>query len=397
MSKYAVLACLVAAIAAPGCRKPRSSNGNAVQTPAPEFDRQALLTAFGTCAMTTYTTFHAANIELRDATAKYSAERTEANTAAVRTAWNKAIDAWQQAELMQFGPAAESTAKGGRGMRAEIYFAPPARCAIDQVTAAKSWEEPGFMSGALPNMRGLSALEYLLFDESVEHGCSTPIANWGDIAAELKQRKATFAKLIADDLPPRSAALIDAWDPAKGNFLAAFATAGKGSTVYPTALDALNAVSDALFYLDTETKDDKLGDALDINCDAGTCCTAPPCLDRLESRYAKRSKEHIRNNLIGFRKLFTGCEADFKGLGFDDLLVAIKASNLAEEMDADLVAAIAVVDAYPYATLDEGLAKDPAAVRKIYDAIKQITDALKTEFISVLALKIPATGAGDAD
>lgn len=401
MSKSAVLACLlcVAAATAGGCRKPRST-AKPTEVPAPDFDRQKLLTAFGECAVSTYRAFDAASIELRSAVAKRGMDATADNVAASRATWEKAIDAWQQAELMQFGPAAESTAPGGKGLRADIYYPPPSRCSIDQVTAGKSYEEAGFISGALPNMRGLGSLEYLLFYEGADHGCTTPIANWEtEVVRELTPRRGAYATLLANDLPAKSTALLDAWDASKGNFAIEFATAGKGSTLYPTAQDALNAVSDALFYLDTRVKDVKLGRPLGIQeCAPGVaCCATAPCLDQVESKYAKRSKQHIRNNLVGFRKIFTGCGPEFGGLGFDDLLVAIGAGALAEEMDSDLVAAIAVVDAFPYATLDEGLEKDPAAVRKIYDAIKQVTDALKTEFIGVLSLKLPAAGAGDAD
>jgi predicted lipoprotein len=400
MSKSAVLACLlgVAAVVAPGCRKPRSTQTKPSEIPAPDFDRQKLLTAFGECAVATNKAFDAASIELKIAVAKLQTDASEANRTAARAAWEKAIDAWQQAEVMQFGPAAESTVKGGRGLRADIYYPPPSRCAIDQVTAAKSWEEAGFMSGALPGMRGLGALEYLLFYEGTDHGC-TSITNWSEIAGELSARKSAFGAVLAADVSAKSAALLDAWDPSKGKFMSELTSAGNGSTLFPRQQDALNAVSDAIFYLEFTTKDDKLGHLLDINvdCDAGTCCASFPCYERLESRYAKRSKQHLRNNLIGFRKILTGCGTDYAGLGFDDLLTAIGAGSLAEEMDADVVAAIAVIDAFPYATLDEGLAKDPASVRKIYDAIKQVTDALKTEFKGILSFTIPQSGPGDAD
>ena len=60
-------------------------------------------------------------------------------------------------------------------------------------------------------------------------------------------------------------------------------------------------------------------------------------------------------------------------------------------------AALAAIDAYPYASIDEGLTKEPAAVRKLHEALKAVTDALKAEFVSVLSFEVPKTAAGDND
>ncbi|MBI2393673.1 MAG: imelysin family protein [Deltaproteobacteria bacterium] len=384
-------------VAQGGCK--RSTRPNA------SVDRTKYLQAFGECTHATVRSFQGAAGELAAATAKLDAEPSDATRAAARAAWEKAIDLWQQAEMMTIGPAAPTGVPGGRALRDPIYAWPLVnRCFIEQNLVAKGWEDPAFSTNALISVRGLAAVEYLSYYEATDNVCpSTATINatgtWAAITADdLGKRKRAYAKVAADDVSKQSTALLDAWDPAKGNFTAMLATAGKGSALYARQELALNAVTDALFYLDTETKDLKLAKPLGLPAgDGGVECTTGTCPERLESLWAKRSKAHLRNNLVGFRKLFTGCAADFSGVGFDDLLQELGAGELGKRMDADVVAAIAAVDAVPFATLDEALAKDSASVRRVYDAIKKITDALKTEFVGVLGLDLPKRVEGDND
>ena len=61
-------------------------------------------------------------------------------------------------------------------------------------------------------------------------------------------------------------------------------------------------------------------------------CAAPPCLADVESPWANRSKEHLKNNLIGFDRLLRGCAADGAGLGWDDLLNAVGDAALTKKL-----------------------------------------------------------------
>ncbi len=397
-------AILLGIVLSQGCTRPVASETNAVTKAPPDsgtFERGQLLGAFATCALETYRTFDDATAKLATAITASKTTPSDATRAAARETWIAAIDAWQQAEAMQVGPLASATSAGGQSMRDNIYAWPLfGRCAVDQILVGKTYESADFLVGALVNTRGLAVVEYLAFQSDTQNGCAPTATinasgSWAALSDdELALRRASFADVLMADVRTRSRALVEAWAPAKGNFVASLATGGRGSTIYKTDQAALNAVSDALFYLDFVTKDRKLAAPLGID---ATACASAPCTELVESPFAKRSKQHIRNNLVAFRKLFEGCGKDYAGLGFDDLLVAVGAGSLASDMKADVAAAIAAVDAFPYASIDEGLAKDPAAVRKVHDAIKAITDALKNEFKSVLAFEIPATAAGDND
>ena len=87
----------------------------------------------------------------------------------------------------------------------------------------------------------------------------------------------------------RAKELRDAWSPSGGDFLARFSKVGADDAAYPTTQEALNAVSDALFYLDKETKDMKLAIPAGLkDCTSETCPPGATRLDRCLSRFAPR-------------------------------------------------------------------------------------------------------------
>lgn len=347
---------------------------------------QTLVQALGMCALDTYRTF--------DVAAKKLAADPQKET------WVLAMDAWQEAELMQFGPLGPTSLPGGQGLRDAFYSWPLiGRCQVDRAIANKTYETPDFGKNALVTTRGLGALEYLLFYAGGDNSCgaSEDINAAGTWAAltkeELAARKAAYAKVVANDLSVRSTALVDVWT---ASYLNVFSTAGKGSTIYRTQESALNSVFDAMMYVDSITKDRKV--AIPIGLIDPLSCEAAPCPELLESKYAVRSKQHMRSNLIALRKLVTGCGPGFTGQGFDDLFDAKGAGSVGDEIDNDIVAAIAAVDAFPYPSLEEAMTKgDMAAIEKLRVAIKLVTDTLKTDFVTMLHLDLPMRVAGDMD
>ena len=341
--------------------------------------------ALGACALTTYRAF--------DVAAKKLADDPKKET------WSAAMDAWQEAEVMQFGPLGPTSLPGGQGLRDAFYSWPLiGRCQIDRAIANKTYASADFGKG-LVTTRGLGALEYLLFYAGEGNGCGSSedinaSGTWAALSKEeLAGRRAAYAKVVASELSARSGALVELWTT---SYLATFTTAGNGSTVYRTADAALNSVFDALMYVDSITKDRKV--AIPIGLVDPAACDAPPCPELLESKYAVRGKHHVRSNLVALRKLVTGCDPEFKGQAFDDLFDARGAGSVGDELDADLVAAIAAVDAFPHASFEDAMAKgDLAAIEKLRAAIKRVTDTLKTDFVTVLHLDLPMRVAGDMD
>jgi predicted lipoprotein len=364
---------------------------------APPFTEAGLLADFSACALGRYRAFVPLATSLRDAAAAWAADASEARAQATRDAWTAAMAVWEEAELFQLGPAAASTHPGGRGLRDQIYAWPLfSRCKVEEQLVAKTYADPAFDT-TLINARGLGAVEYLAFHAGTDNACSSFSAinangSWAAIPAqELSARKAAYAQAAASVVHARATELLAAWEPSQGNFASQLANAGAGSTTFAARADALDAVNGALFYLDTQVKDLKLGKPIGyVDCESATCPSA------VESPFARRSTDHLRANLIGFRRLFQGCGDGYSGLGFDDWLRAVGASDLADRMMGALVAAQAAVDALT-PPLEEALVVDPTKAALVYARVKVLTDLLKTEFVTVLRLQLPRSAEGDND
>jgi len=371
--------------------------GSSGNTPA-SFDKRALLRSVGECALSRYRHFDGAARGLRDAARAHATARTPENKTAFANAWKTAMASWQEAELFRLGPAASSTLPGGADLRDSIYAYPLfSRCKVEEQLVAKTYETPAFPT-SLVSARGLGTLEYLAFYEAADNACSptSPInanGSWAALTPEdLAQRKADYARASADDIAARASALVGAWDPAAGNFVRALAEPGTPGSPYATEADALNAVSDAMFYVEREVKDIKLARPLGVSPD----CTTTRCPEAVESPWAHASNAHLRANLVAFRRIFEGCADDGSGLGFDDWLRAVGAGALADRMIAALANARAAVDALDV-PLEQAIVTSPAKADALYAAVKALTDPLKTDFITVLDLELPKVSQGDND
>ena len=394
------LAVLAGALALAACKRGGDSgaSGTTADVDAGSFDKNSLLAAFGQCALGTYKDFNAAAVELDASAKRADIEATPAARDAARASWKKAIDAWQRAELFQLGPLAASSMPGGRDLRDPIYAWPLiSRCLIEQQLVEKTYEKPD-LATALVNTRGLAASEYLLFYEGTDNACAPNASingtgTWAAIAADdLAKRKFAYARALAADTLARSQDLVAAWDPAQGNFAGKLAAAGPGQ-VYPSQQMAFNAVSTAFFYIDDFVKNMKLGVPAGFN----PGCATAPCLASVESPWAHRSKEHLKNNLLGFDHMLRGCNADGSGLGWDDLLVAVGDEALAKKLVDALATSRAALDALTQPTLEDDLVKDAAGVKRLYDSLRVIVVLLKTEFVTVLDLELPKRVEGDND
>ncbi|HEY6557347.1 MAG TPA: imelysin family protein [Polyangiaceae bacterium] len=381
-------------------------DGGLVQCDRPEppadatFSKPKLLEAAADCAMYQYCRFEGAAAAMRDAAKAFAGSPDDATKREnARVAWRDAINVWEEAELFSFGPAAAVTEPGGKDFRSLIYAWPlNGRCKVDEQTVSRFYETPDFFGPPTHSTitgRTLQAVEYLAYYEGMDNGCHqlSPINTqhtWSSLdPVELTRRKAAYAAAAAEDVFANARALNEAWRPDQGNFRATLTQ--PGNTVFANEQAALNAISDALYYLEVQVKDHKL--ALPLG--ASEKCPKP-CLEALESRWANASLEHIRANLRGFRSLFQGCGADHAGIGFDDLLSAIDHGALATQMLQALDAAEAAAAGVDI-PLQQALVQDEARVSALHEAVRGVATLLKSEFLSVLNLQRPKSAPTDND
>lgn len=361
------------------------------------FSKPALLSQLADCAVAHYQHFAAQADELEKAASGHAAARTPATSSSARGAFVQAMAAWQQAELFRFGPAAQATEPGGQDFRDNIYAWPLfGRCKVEEQLVSQAYSDPGFAT-SLINGRGLGALEYTLYYSGSDNACTQFSAinangTWAALGdPELALRKAHYAAAVAKDVRARSLGLLSAWSPSGGNFRFELAKAGSGSAVFASDQKALNAVSDALFYIEREVKDLKLGRPIGL-----VECFTATCPEAVESPYAGLSVDHVRQNLIALRRLFHGCYPGNTGLGFEDWLRAVGASDIADDLGAAIAGALVATTTIDL-PLEQAVVAEPAQAAALHQAIKQISDLLKVEFVTVLNLELPKTVVGDND
>ena len=252
----------------------------------------------------------------------------------------------------------------------------------------------------VPNgRRSLTAVEYMLFqDDALQSSADiyTEVQNWIDTTGQ-RQRKAIrceYASVIVDDLITKAAGLES--DLSKLDL----------SSQSDSLQEGANKISDALFYIDKQTKDAKLTSALPQESSGEFKISA------LESKFANTSRQNIKNNLLAAKALLTGTS----GLGLKDYLSKKGQTTLANDMVTALDAAIANVDAInsDFKTIISGAdANDVSAcinatdyqagdsnlikVCALQKKIKVFTDLLKEEFILALSFSKPASSSGDND
>lgn len=374
-------------------------------TPPDLFNRQALLRSYTTqVVMPALRGFETGAAVLASDTAALAAavgagSADDADWTAARDAWREAIAAWQIVEVLQVGPAGSPSMRiGGRGLRDEIYSWPMVNpCRIDQETASGNFATEDFFARAQVNTRGLDAIEYLLFDPDTNNACAAAVdinatGTWAALMTndEVPVRRARYAALAAAEVHLRAVELLAAWDEPGEDFASQVINAGAATSMYQSAAVAIDEVFRALFYLELQVKDRKLAPPAGLHPD----CLATACPALQESRWADASKEHILANLLAAQQVFLGGTS--AGVGFDDFLHAVGASDLAVEMTAALEDAIAAVEAIP-GTFGSALITDPGSVRAAHAAVKTFTDELKSRFVTVLSLRVGQEGAGDND
>lgn len=344
----------------------------------------------------TYKSFVQKADALVAATKTWADDPTAEHRQATQTAWEDAMNTWQRIEVYQVGPLGiMGTVAGGEDLRDEVYSWPLTNpCRVDQEIVANRFGDPQAFKSQLANVRGLDALGYLLLNEGTQNSCAPNSSinkdgQWAELdAAELDARRAKYANTLAVLIKGHADELVQYWD---GGFLNTYTKAN--NDIYPSYQEALNATSDALFYVEKEAKDMKLGWSAGIT----KPCEGDACLKELELAFARTNKAHIVENLKAFQMVYLGnVPGEEDKPGFDDLLQGVGSSELDAQMQKRITDAIVAVEAINGSLYDAIKNNDPT-VEAAYNAMKALTDLMRTQFISVLDLELPKRAEGDND
>ncbi|WP_016957179.1 imelysin family protein [Catenovulum agarivorans] len=317
---------------------------------------------------------------------------------AAQQAYTKTFSAWQLIEQIQLAPLA----KDDFALRNKIYAWPSnSACGVDgEVATHNSGTLNGFpysISNRPNDRKGLFAQEYLLFNQSTDLTCATEtgvLIGWSDLPEQTKlARQCAFLQATQTDLLSKVQNWQNTWQQGENAYISELKNGDEQS--------AINVLGQALFYLDYQLKDSKLGCPLASG--PGDCPSSNHA-NLVEARYAKLNKQAIEQNLKAFYQLFTGATDTLAGdhedaLGFDDYLDAVGDKDTSDKIlqaITDAQATLATI------TTDLGAAistnnQDYARYQTLQAQIKIATDLLKSDFSISLAVDLPDTSAGDND
>lgn len=312
--------------------------------------------------------------------------------AAAQDDWHIAMTHVQQLAVMQFGPLENETTF------AQIYSWPSFGATLydaEIVNYDNAADQENYTISSGAARKGLIALEYILFTEDGHfESDSSTVTSWasGKTDQQIQQARCDYGLLVVEDLIDKAEAIQTDWND--------FDIVAENSSLQ----DAANDISDALFYIDKQTKDAKLKEALPQD-SQGTFDAS-----ELESQFAFVSKAHLKNNLLGAQALLSGND----GLGLNAYLSAKGQSDLAEDMITSLEEAIANVDAIvgDFQSAVAGATDVPACINAssyensdsditklcaLQSSVKAFTDLLKADFVLALSFAKPAEADGDND
>lgn len=318
-----------------------------------------------------------------------------------KKSWRNAMSTWQQADMMQLSPLLI----GDGALRNNIYSWPTQNtCGVDlDVTYFKAGTvngNPYNIATRSASRKSLVAMEYLLFNDQLDHTCtgSTAPTQWNNQTEQYRKvARCEYAGEVASDIENNATQLLTAWLGSNGNggYAAKLKSAGTVGSDFATQHDAVNELSDAIFYLDRFTKDGKLAKPLGLFANE---CGAQACPTAVEAKYSGYSITNITNNLNALKMFMQGSILADKtnASGFRHYLIDVGDEVTADTLDEQLAIAIEETKSYQ-ASLATTLVENSDKVLKTHGDVKNITDKLKSDFITSLALELPKTSAGDND
>lgn len=340
-----------------------------------------------------------------------------------QTQWKRAMLAFHRVDSFPVGPLWNEDKK----LSSRIYSWPLFNsCGIDNETVRLK-DRIGTSASDLPNpVRGLGALEYLLFEPLMSTKCNAraypQVIKWTSLSHMEKRRdRCALASRLAADLSEQAKTLSEEWDPKGRNYTRRFID--KSDAKYPNPQAAANAVTDSLFQIEA-LKDLRLARPLGFHKD----CVSPTgkCPQNSEHPYADFALESASARLTAFgdafRGQFNGAQGATNGFGFDDFLIsrghteiATRLSGLVDTARLGFKKFATVVGSgstsgsggRTFISEIESMSKDECVastpdnrlieICALYQDVRAVTTSLKAELLAVLALRSPPTYQGDND
>jgi predicted lipoprotein len=326
------------------------------------------------------------------------------NARNVEETWKSAMLAFHLVNAAPVGPLQDNS----RALLDGIYSWPfQSACGIDLL--AIRFANGTALPANLPiNVKGLGAIEYLLFERSLTSRCNLnaypQAAAWSQKPEAAKRLdRCRLANFLSRDLIARAKALDAAWDPKRGNFSKTLIDGSR----FASLKDATNALSDSLFSAE-KLKDDRIGKPLGRHRDC--ISDSRKCPEMAEHAWSGIALPAVLAELRGFEAAFTGGTPGIR-YGFDDFLRSIGRGDVADTISAGLSASLSSLETLAQGpSLQEQVLQmnpDACAATSVVDRreplcafhleLRALVTTLKIDVLAALSLRAPAGHQGDND
>lgn len=291
----------------------------------------------------------------------FTATPNAGNLTSLQTAFKNAYVAYESCTQFEFGPAVDQS------LVTTIVNVFP----TDTNTIKNNMTTGNFTIDGLSNFKaqGFPSLDYILYGAN----SATVVANFSTAANAANAQK--YLAAVSASLKAKAAAVLNAWLPTGGNYLATFSAA--------TGVDAGSSLSilvNAFVYdYDVILKNYKLG----IPIGKYGASTIPQDPAKVEGFYGGLSLTLLHAELQSMQRVYTGA--------FEKKVVASSAQSnggsLNDAIKNQLATVITKVNAIPE-TLSGSITTNAAAVNDAYTEATKLVVLVKVDMSSALGVKI---------
>jgi len=288
---------------------------------------------------------------------------------AARTAWKKARASWKATEAFLIGPADDLAVTGG------IIDEIPDAAKVDaNVTTGTQPLDDAAVQKLGANQRGLGGVEALLFDPTKDDATMLTAFQATDA------RRRTLAALVATDLRVKIDKVRDAWST---DYAGQLARAGRGSTVYTSEKQGMDAIVNSLIGAAEVIIALRLAKPLGID---KTPATPQP--DLVESARSDASIDDILSVLDGIEAVYMTRSRDGQKSGLAlGAAVAERSPAADTRMKSDLAKAREAVRAIP-GPLRTAILERRDPVIAAHAACREVKRCLATDVAAALGTSV---------
>ena len=312
MKNMLILSAALVLATALGCKKDTASaNGSATAQATLE---QNVLNDFANVLVNpNYQDIQAKALVMNNAVITFNANPTDANLAAIRTAWKNTRAAWESCEGFLFGPVEDFD------YDPTMDNWPVNKADLDALLASSNPLQVSDVDQLGTTLKGFHAIEYVIFG-----------VGGTQKAANITDRDKLYLASLAQSLYNTTTELRNSWDPSQsGNFTLQVVNAGKGSTRFETRQALFLALVASMADICNEVANEKMQTPL---------AAKDSTLD--ESSFSHNSVNDFTNNIKGVLNAY---KSQYNGVSGHSLseLVASKNASLDNKIQSQINAAIA--------------------------------------------------------